>query len=552
MTVGTIGVYLLEVSILLILLYIFNKQLLGRETLHRLNRYLWLFVVVLSFILPFSVPLFVVSPKIGSSISMPVTYDLVAENIVLSEAVELNDSSDLLSGLLSILTAIYCIGVAVVLVQNIISHCMLLQMVLKRGFRLDCSKDIADIELLSKFREYESQLGVRSKVRYVVHEDDIAPFSWFNYVVISRSDTINNGRDIIYHELSHVAQHHSFDVLLLNIVTIVLWFNPASWLTKRAVQQVHEYCADESVLSLGINAKEYQLLLIRKAVGTRHYTISNSLNHSNLKNRITMMLKKKSPKRVAAKCLYAIPVAISMIVLFSSPALAKTANTITKAKVTNYFAESKIETTKVLISEREEREPSADSTKVVLKYANSVVEISSDSSGKHSYLTEKHTTDDVGESVSYYIGDDQVDEETFEALNPERFKVIQELRSKIEDSKMGSSTPEERPFLLSQVMPTFQGGDLLSFRDWVMSKLQYPEQDAKSGVQGTVNISFVIEKDGSINEVDLLKSPSDEMFEEVKRVVLSSSKMWTPAENEGEKVRVKYVLPVIFALNTSE
>ncbi|MFR9515326.1 MAG: M56 family metallopeptidase, partial [Rikenellaceae bacterium] len=429
MTIGFIGVYLFEASILLILLYIFNKQLLGRETLHHLNRYLWLMVVAVSFLLPLFVPLFIASEPV-LQVAAPVVSNFSVEDIYMAEVIEPNQDVDIFALTLFIASIVYCIGVVVLVIHNIICYCSLLSLVLKRRYHLKRSVDEEDVEMLLEFRGYEAKLGAGQNVCYVVHDRNLAPFSWLNYVVVSRSDLAANGREIIIHELSHVAQHHSFDVLLLNIVTIILWFNPAAWLTKRALQQVHEYCADESVLSLGVDAKEYQLLLIRKAVGERLYTISNSLNHSNLKNRITMMLKKKSSRVAVAKCLYAIPVAICSIALFASPAFAKQTKVITEAKVTNYFAENKIETLEVA----EKSEPQTQSTSVVISGGKMAVEINSDDGGRRSYLSE-YPIESAEESVVYFVNGEEVDEEEFKALNPERFEVISELKEKIESSK---------------------------------------------------------------------------------------------------------------------
>ncbi len=707
MTIGAIGLYLLEVSVLLILFYIFNKQLLGRETFHRLNRYLWLVVLFASFVLPLSATLFVM-PEVVQGVAPISNFDLgditmfeVMESIPQAEEV------DILGVAITTIFFIYVVGVALLFIYNLFSYCSLLLLVSTRRYHLWRSTAEEDVEMLLKFREYQEILNTGNNVRYIVHDRDLGPFSWLNYVVVSRKDLDSNGREIVIHELSHVAQNHSYDVILLNLVTIILWFNPASWLTKRAVQQVHEYCADESVLSAGVNAKDYQLLLIRKAVGSRLYSVSNSLNHSNLKNRITMMLKKKSSRVAVAKCLYAIPVAICSIALFASPAFAKQTKAITEAKVTNYFAENKIETSEVA----EKSEPQSQSTAVVISGGKMAVEINSEDGGRRSYLSEYPIESDE-ESVVYFVDGEEVTEEEFKALNPERFEVISELKEKIESSKMkvegnmeitinsdepenasdepkddiyvtkrdrtlfyvngehtsnistitadmiesmtvikkgavlsdhkawetfdpqdydgiieitlkeptiaedvttekidfdasfhllingedvdvetfksidmhkvlnvsvnksnnkviemtlkegetiasaqkgATANSENTPYLRVEDMPTFEGSSNLSdFRNWVMMRLRYPKEAAMANIQGTVTLSFVIEADGSIVEVEQIRSPDDALFEEAKRVVLNSSGMWSAGKQRGENVRVKYMLPVIFRLTSDD
>ena len=113
------------------------------------------------------------------------------------------------------------------------------------------------------------------------------------FVVISEKDLKENGEEILTHEYAHIRKRHSIDLLIADICIFFQWFNPASWLLKQELQNIHEFEADESVIAQGIDAKKYQLLLIKKAVGTRLYSMANSFNHSSLKKRITMMLKKE-------------------------------------------------------------------------------------------------------------------------------------------------------------------------------------------------------------------------------------------------------------------
>ena len=130
-------------------------------------------------------------------------------------------------------------------------------------------------------------------IRLIVTDEKISPFSWMNHIVISRTDLEENGREILCHEMAHITNHHSIDLVLADICILLQWFNPASWLIKSELQNVHEFEADETVIRNGIDAKNYQLLLIKKAVGSRLYSIANSFNHSKLKKRITMMMKKE-------------------------------------------------------------------------------------------------------------------------------------------------------------------------------------------------------------------------------------------------------------------
>ncbi len=135
----------------------------------------------------------------------------------------------------------------------------------------------------------------------------VTPFSWLRYIVMSYTDYDENGAEIIAHEKAHIRNRHSYDLLLANLCACMQWFNPAMWLLRQELRNIHEYEADRAVLASGADAKKYQLFLIKKAVGTGRYSIANSLNHSNLKNRITMMLQKKSPLGARAKALVLLP-----------------------------------------------------------------------------------------------------------------------------------------------------------------------------------------------------------------------------------------------------
>lgn len=124
------------------------------------------------------------------------------------------------------------------------------------------------------------------------------------------------------------------------------------------------------------------------------------------------------------------------------------------------------------------------------------------------------------------------------------------LPSKPEQTAATASGDE--PFLVVEQMPTFQGGDLNTFRNWVMTHLRYPQEAARKGTQGRVVLTFVVEKDGSIGEIRDIMSPDKQLSEEAIRVVRSASGLWTPGEQRGEKVRLKYTIPIDFRLDSTE
>ena len=123
-------------------------------------------------------------------------------------------------------------------------------------------------------------------IHLILTDQPVVPFSWMRTIVISRKDFEESGIEIMTHEMAHIKARHSIDLLISEICILFHWFNPSVWLLRQELQNIHEYEADESVLNQGVDAKRYQLLLIKKAVGCTALTSSmaNSFNHSSLKS----------------------------------------------------------------------------------------------------------------------------------------------------------------------------------------------------------------------------------------------------------------------------
>ena len=259
---GTFLVYILKSTVCLAVFYLFYKWLLSRETFHRFNRLALLGVLACSLILP----LVEVSVKRPAPIQLPARMlEQMFLPVDISEAVSVEqpDTAFWLQALL----IIYGVGVVFFFVRNLWSFGRLIMLLRSSG----------------RGRMENYLPGDGRNITLIVHERNITPFSWMRFIVISRKDLEENGREILIHERAHIRLGHSWDVLLADLCCFVQWFNPAAWLLKRELQSVHEFEADEAVLREGVNAKEYQLLLIKKAVGTRLYSMANSLNHSSLK-----------------------------------------------------------------------------------------------------------------------------------------------------------------------------------------------------------------------------------------------------------------------------
>ena len=304
---GTFFVYILKTSICLTGFYLFYRLLLSKETFHRFNRVALLGILLLSLLIPFCE---ITVPEESEVQQTLVTIEQIltlADHVPQTEVQALPSSMPLW---LPVLLCIYLLGILFFLGRNLYSLFHMLR-------------------LLHGGRQEKLEKGIT----LIIHDKNIAPFSWMKYVVISEKDLQENSKEILIHEMAHVHNRHSIDLLISDICIIFQWFNPASWLLKQELQNIHEYEADETVIRQGINAKQYQLLLIKKAVGTRLYSMANSFNHSKLKKRITMMLKEKSSPWARMKYLYVLPVAAITLTAFARPEISNELNEISTIKV---------------------------------------------------------------------------------------------------------------------------------------------------------------------------------------------------------------------------
>ena len=177
------------------------------------------------------------------------------------------------------------------------------------------------VGLFRLFREIRGGVHTKDELgnTIVIRGGDFAPFSFLHYIIISASDYEHLRRPILAHEQAHIRLGHTYDLLLLEAVKAVQWFNPFVYLLGRDLKAVHEYEADNAVLSYGIDAKTYQLLLVTKAVGSRLQTVCNNLSHHSLKKRINMMHTHKSNRWLMGKALILPALMALTVVVWAKP-----------------------------------------------------------------------------------------------------------------------------------------------------------------------------------------------------------------------------------------
>ena len=311
---GVFFIYILKSSVCLVLFYLFFRLLLSKETFHRFNRMALLGVLFFSLL----IPCIEVTTRHQVEVQQAV---LSIEQLLLMAELEATPAN-----------------VGAVQETPTISWVQIVLLVYLAGILFLVCRNIYSLICLFRLVHSGKHEKLEKGVTLVVHNQEIAPFSWMKYIVISRKDLEENGREILIHEMAHIHHRHSVDLLVADICIFFQWFNPGAWLLKQELQNIHEYEADETVINEGVNAKEYQLLLIKKAVGTRLYSMANSFNHSKLKKRITMMLKEKSSPWARLKYLYVLPVAAIAVTAFARPEVSDKVEKISSVKVNDLAA----------------------------------------------------------------------------------------------------------------------------------------------------------------------------------------------------------------------
>ena len=161
--------------------------------------------------------------------------------------------------------------------------------------------------------------------------NSVAPFAWCGYMMMPRRDWYEYGQMIVRHEKAHIECRHWIDLLFMQAAIIITWYCPAIWLLRNELHTLHEYEADSRVLASGVKREEYQMFLIKKTVGARFATLSNCLNHSSLKKRITMMLSSKPTGTARVRAIVMVPAMALALIGLATPAVSAVINEVSAA-----------------------------------------------------------------------------------------------------------------------------------------------------------------------------------------------------------------------------
>ena len=627
---GAFIVYIIKSSLLLAMLVSLFMLFMSRETFHKLNRYLLLLIVVVSLALPFanvgvSTPLqgvfdsiengfakadealpvadvlLVDEEQVMTTLPSVVTFDAVAVADVAPVSIEEKSSTAPLWQI--VVLAIYGLGALLLVIRQLVMYVQLSRLIMR-------SRKAA--------AEHYGLNGVKLRL----HSGEEKPFRCFGWVVVSDNDMAEGAREILTHEAAHVRAGHSWDIMLADAVIIMQWFNPLAWIMKNTLKDIHEFEADEAVISSGVNAKQYQLLIIKKAVGARLYSIANSFNHSLTKKRITMMCKEKSKKWSRAKALYILPVAAIAACSFST---AEKANAGPDGKVNEIVANDTISGV--------EKNSRVASLKLPAgkEWMYAHLCYTGGNSGKNESVCIAYIRGAEGENVGYFRGTTDEFDNTREGYTPGYFvvplrnvkldknvmtfsiyaddatilrnpvkcsecgivnavnngelwkndasyfkgkkadfklilgpeSVLQNLTNPYVGSErvMGSveidyvydtsdelaDDDPEKIHQVVEVQPEFPGG-MKEMMKFIQNSLKYPESAKAAGTEGKAFVQFVVKADGSIENVEIMRSSGDASLDaEALRVVKAMPK-WRPAMNKGKAVNVKFVLPIVYKL----
>jgi TonB family protein len=463
--------FILESGISLSLLATIYVVFLRRETFFRLNRIFLLGSLFFSVLLPFlKFRIYEPQPVMLSEVTVT-PYRNVLEAVT-----------------------IYGQDLSVTVEQTIISATLLIWIYLAGLLLFLAILFYRVIRIIFVIRKNEVQKSEHLKLVFLKNE--CSPFSFLNYVFISRPLQNRDGYDrMMAHEIEHIKQGHSFDVLILEMLTAFQWFNPFMWMLRRAIRENHEFLADHAVLTSGVNRGYYKKLLLNQFAGGQ-LVLSNNFNYSLIKNRIKMMSKIKSPKIAHVKIILGVLTAVALIIMFA--------------------CEQK---------EMSEIQPVPEPDELKVTFLDDKLKISGEA-------------DDLERIKKLMDGSREFSLETDSIGNL--------LLVKKEAVTPKTLDTEEQIFFIVEDMPEFPGGEP-ELRKFIANNIEYPAIAQEKGIQGRVYVTFVVDKNGEVANARIARGVDPSLDKEALRVVNSLPK-WTPGKQRGEAVNVSYTVPINFAL----
>ena len=467
--------FILESAVSLTLLSLIYFFFLRKETFFKINRLFLLGSVLFSVILPL-IKLRILNPQpiMLSEVTVTPYRNMIEAVTIYSHGVSGSVEQAIIST--GLFLYIYLIGVTFFLGRFL--------------FRI--------IQILLIIRK--NKIQVADGIRMVLMEKEMSPFSFMKYVFVSESILQNKGYDkMIEHELEHVKQGHSIDVIVLEILTVFQWFNPFMWMLNRAIRENHEFLADQAVLNSGVTRGYYKKLLLDQLVGGQ-LVIANNFNYSLIKNRIKMMSKIKSSKYAITKIVFGILVAVSLVIVFACE------------------QKESMETGQPSVNDNSIKIQTTISADGKIKIEGTKEDLMNFKTVFSEKLNLMEITDSLG---NFYL----------EEIILQKPKTLD---------------GDEQIFFVVEDMPEFPGGEA-ALRQYIAGAVKYPADAVKNGIQGKVYVTFVVAKDGSIANANIARGVSPSLDGEALRVINNLPK-WKPGTQRGIAVNVSYTVPINFKL----
>lgn len=456
--------YLILVNVYLVLFFGFYALLLKRETFFQLNRLYLVSAALLSFLMPLIQPAWIKSLFITQTVHA----SIYGSPVIAYQFKPVADTPITIGELLAVT---YLAGVGF--------------LILRFAWQL---------------------ISLR---RVISSPDANAPYAFFNKVQVDND--LSENEIIATHEQVHARQLHSADVLIIEAVMIVNWFNPVVYFYRFAIKHIHEFIADSYTLRNGTDKADYAMLLLNQTFNApQHQLVSNFFNRSLLKQRIMMLQKNRSARIKLVKYGLSAPLFILMLIL--SAATVNTSNAVTKV---NGFATRVFATPANKLTIIKLMPPSVDANSVSKKIGETNKRIAS-------LVKNEITLAQIKAQHPKHLAEVTITDTIPLKLNEPIFSAVEKE-------------------------PQFPG----NFSAFLGKNIRYPAEDKNNNVQGKVFIQFIVEKDGSLSNFVVLRAPSQSLGDEAIRV-LSSSPKWAPGYQNGRAVRVMYTVPISFALSSDD
>ena len=367
-------------------------------------------------------------------------------------------------------------------------------------------------------------------------------FSFFRYAFFPNE---NVDPDIMRHEMSHIEHHHSWDILFAEVMMILQWFNPFIYLYKKELQSLHEYQADRDVVATGIDKKNYMMLILQQCTAVDFSGMSNNFSLILTKKRIKMITRNEKAKGLWWRLLATLPVLAFLMI----------ANT----KVTAQEQKAVDHTLKVSISPFEVFDDDGAPMQLIkdtIFYEDDGTYVKFETSDGFQPETGEpckkltitsYNADGTPRNNFFITETERRGDTSTYSIEPFTFTLSEHLFEQLLDI---ATSEEDTVYQIVEEMPKFPGGEK-ALMDYVSNNVKYPEEAKNKNIAGRVFVSFVVEKDGSIGEVKVLRGIGGGCDEEAARVINSMPK-WKPGKQKGEAVRVSYQIPIYFKLDTPQ